>query len=165
MKHMPAAVIAAIIMMAAAENPVDGAGEPQTMSIEQAALPDGGYNLFWPGIAGRTYFLQSSEDLRRWVYLDALYAGTATTMSEWFNTDAPRMFFRLRYTDIPSANPGTDDFDGDTIKNAIELINGTDPFKADTDGDGIPDNIDGNPLVPDTIPADSIQPQVLSPLQ
>uniref|UniRef100_UPI00260849AA T9SS type B sorting domain-containing protein n=1 Tax=uncultured Maribacter sp. TaxID=431308 RepID=UPI00260849AA len=40
------------------------------------------------------------------------------------------------------------DCDGDTIANGTEDANGTDPYNADTDGDGEPDNIDNNPFDP-----------------
>ena len=43
------------------------------------------------------------------------------------------------------------DCDGDTINNAAECDNGTDPTDPDTDGDGNPDNTDPNPLVPTAV--------------
>jgi uncharacterized repeat protein (TIGR01451 family)/gliding motility-associated-like protein len=40
------------------------------------------------------------------------------------------------------------DCDGDNINNGTEVINGTDPYNTDTDGDGIPDNLDTDALDP-----------------
>ncbi|MHB8838475.1 MAG: thrombospondin type 3 repeat-containing protein, partial [Gemmatimonadaceae bacterium] len=47
-----------------------------------------------------------------------------------------------------SVNDNTADPDGDTLTNAQEKILGTDPMNPDTDGDGVPDNLDGFPLDP-----------------
>ncbi|MCL5247717.1 Ig-like domain-containing protein, partial [Cellulophaga sp. 20_2_10] len=43
-----------------------------------------------------------------------------------------------------------EDCDGDTIDNGTEVTNSTDPFNTDTDGDGVPDNTDTDPLDPCT---------------
>ncbi len=42
------------------------------------------------------------------------------------------------------------DSDGDTIIDSIELTNGTNPESVDTDADGLPDNADPFPLIPNT---------------
>ncbi|MDO6496478.1 Ig-like domain-containing protein, partial [Cellulophaga sp. 3_MG-2023] len=40
------------------------------------------------------------------------------------------------------------DCDGDGVINSTEVTNGTDPYSTDTDGDGVPDNTDTDPLDP-----------------
>ncbi len=74
--------------------------------------------------------------------------------------------FSLRFDGIDSDNDGLpdwwelkhfgtldynaeDDFDGDGWENSRELLEGTDPRLIDTDGDGVSDSEDGNPLVRD----------------
>ncbi len=139
------------------------AGAPQPLTIEKSIAPEGGFNLFWPGTPGRTYFLQSSEDLKRWLYLEAIYAGTNGVMDEWVNSNSPSLFFRLRFTDLPSTDPEGDDFDGDGLSNAAELAAGTDPLNPDTDGDGLNDLEDPQKLVP-LVFADALSgPLVLTP--
>lgn len=46
------------------------------------------------------------------------------------------------------------DYDGDGLNNAEEAAAGTNPFLMDTDGDGIPDGADPEPLVAQTTPAE-----------
>jgi len=57
------------------------------------------------------------------------------------------------------------DEDGDQVTNAAELANGTNPNDIDSDGDGIPDNLDGNPLVADKVDFPAASLLVISPLQ
>ncbi len=58
------------------------------------------------------------------------------------------------------------DSDGDGWTDAEEAIAGTDPHNPDTDGDGIPDPTDPNPLVPSTgspTPAPTLPPVTTTP--
>ncbi|WP_298488347.1 hypothetical protein, partial [uncultured Maribacter sp.] len=54
------------------------------------------------------------------------------------------------YTGYDASNAiwATADCDGDGVTNGTEDTNGTDPYNTDTDGDGVPDNTDINPLDP-----------------
>ena len=138
----------------------------QDLSYERMTPPGQGGNLVWSGRPGRTYFVMSSEDLRRWLYLKAIHAGQGATIAMPIQSDAPSLFFRLRFTDLPSSNPGGDDFDGDGLSNTDELDNGTDPFNPDTDGDGIPVGNDPQPLHAFTVGGSVVSgPRVLSSLE
>lgn len=58
-----------------------------------------------------------------------------------FSPDAARFFLRLHYTDQPSLDPETDDFDSDEVPNLSEVTQGTNPLAwKDDDGDGLPDD-------------------------
>lgn len=95
----------------------------------------------WWGRAGRTYFIQHSEDLVLWNWVPVIESGD-DSVKEWgFTSNADRFFMRLRYTDIPTTDPENDDFDGDGVSNLAEIMQGTNPFAwQDTDDDGLPDD-------------------------
>lgn len=104
---------------------------------------DNTWNLDWDGIAGRTYFLQHSEDLVSWQYFPLIESGNDETLGWGFASSADKFFVRLRYTDQPTSNPDFADFDADGLTNWDEIfIYGTDPFNPDSDGDGMPDGFE-----------------------
>lgn len=104
------------------------------------------YSFDWWGRSGRSYFLQHSEDLLLWVYFpDVIESGLGAPLSYGFGVTGPsRYFLRLKYSDIPTGNAATADFDGDGVSNYDELQLGTDPFGGfvDTDGDGISNDLE-----------------------
>ena len=96
----------------------------------------------WWGKSGRTYFIQHTDDLNRgWQWLPLVEAGNGSVREWGFNSSGDRFFLRLKYSDIPTANPSLADFDGDRISNLDEVTQGTDPCSAvDQDSNGLSDH-------------------------
>lgn len=99
--------------------------------------------LRWHGHAGRTYFVQISDPndhLRSWTWAPIIETGNDEDISYEVDGTADKGFFRLWFTDQPTTNPDDDDFDNDGLTNWDEInLHQTNPLKADTDGDGMPD--------------------------
>lgn len=90
----------------------------------------------WWGKAGRTYFLQHSENLLEpWQWVPMIESGD-DSVKEWgFTTTGDKFFARLQYTDAETPDAAADDFDLDGVSNFDELQQGSDPFAAvDRDG-------------------------------
>lgn len=97
------------------------------------------YILAWWGRSGRTYFVQSSDDLVHWNYWQLALNGSDAVLYGHFATDGQRMFLRTRSLAGGAGDPLAADSDNDGLSNAQEFAAGTDPLLADHDGDGIPD--------------------------
>jgi hypothetical protein len=99
--------------------------------------------LRWYGHADRTYFVQISDPnahLRKWIWAPIIETGNDENISYEVDGTADKGFFRLWFTDQPTADPDGGDFDGDGLSNLAEVtIHQTNPLKADTDGDGLLD--------------------------
>jgi hypothetical protein len=108
----------------------NGQADQPNPTISKAASPANTYNITWQSIPGRNYYLQVST---------AVQSGSWTTASP-----GVKFFVRLRWSDTGASAP-TSDYDSDTISNQTEIYNGTDPFSADTDGDGINGQQGGRP--------------------
>jgi len=102
---------------------------------------DGTCTLSWWGRAGKSYFIQQSNDLIRWKYLPVIEPGSDGVVETAFTSSAPRLFLRLLSADVPTDNPLTADFDADGLNNQAEVQCGTDPFANDAgldfDSDGL----------------------------
>lgn len=87
------------------------------------------HKISWWGKAGRTYFVEASEDLFHWTYLPLIEFGAHSPIEWGFTCSESAYFFRLRYTDADAGgNVLTADFDGDGVPNLQELQNGFDPL-------------------------------------
>jgi hypothetical protein len=103
----------------------------------------------YPTMIGKTYRLQATPDLSTWINLGQTVTGTGADIET--NVDAssvggknPRsVFWRVLIDDT--------DPDGDSITSWEEVMLGTNPNSADTDLDGIPDNLDATPTGEDTV--------------
>jgi hypothetical protein len=113
----------------------------QQQSTVLSSVSPGTLNLQWLGVPYRTYFVQHSSDLQAWVFFpNLILQGEGISMSTLVSSTADQYFFRLKYTDEPSAAPSMADFDGDGVSTWHELqILGTDPLVTNTDGLGAND--------------------------
>lgn len=117
--------------------------EPQAQ-IELSKNPDLTWQVAWQGAAGRTYFMQWSNDLRNWRYTPHIEFGESPSPCVVDPKGAKQYMMRLVYEDNPSVTSKEQaraaDFDGDGLKNYLEVESaGGNPFNSDTDGDGMPD--------------------------
>jgi hypothetical protein len=102
------------------------------------------YRLEWWGHQGRTYFTQASDDLVNWAYFEEIDSGNDQVM--WYEVpdDGGTIFLRLQYTDQPTMDLFTSDFDGDHISNWDEItmnpVQGNPLDDSSVDGDPIPDD-------------------------
>lgn len=96
--------------------------------------------LKWWGRSGRTYFIQHSDDLMNWNSFPMLEAGADAVMEYGLTyTPTPKLFLRVKSTDISTTDPNGDDFDGDGVSNLAEIQMELDPLSTDSDNDGMPD--------------------------
>ncbi len=134
-----AAVFAlALTSMMAVAQTANGPNEGSALSRDPAT---GAYNFSWWGQAGRTYFLQQSEDLMNWNYVPVIEPGAGQSIGWGFTSTAPKFFLRLKYTDVTTTDPFNDDFNGDGLSNWQNLMQGSDPLApAQMDTNGLPIN-------------------------
>jgi len=120
----------------------DAAPQPKLALSES---PTGGLDALWQGVAGRTYFMQYSTDLKMWHYAPHVDFGAGNHQRP-FDLSSTYRFIRLNYADVPGINSLTQaqaaDFDADGISNQFEVSLGLHPHDAsdaelDTDNDGL----------------------------
>jgi hypothetical protein len=163
---------ASAFVLAFAGTAIEGA-PPQPQMIFSRG-PSNSFNAQWQGVAERTYFFQWSQDLRHWQISPFMAHGVAPlgVHTHGGSSGAPRLFVRLNFADIPTANAELADFDNDGLSNLTEVGLCTDPLKADSDGDGVMDgvelanssdplsNTDGDPFYPDDSDSDGLSDAV-----
>lgn len=109
--------------------------EGLTISQDAAAFPTLPFELTWWARPNFYYFVLQTDDLTEdWSYHD--YAvkgilgvgGLGDVEGFRFDSSSSMLFFRIEFTDDPSAPVLTADFDGDFVPNKAELDLGTDVF-------------------------------------
>ncbi len=103
------------------------AGDPNEGTTLTPDGSSGTYLFSWWGRAGRSYFIQQSEDLQTWSYVPIIETGADQTIQWGFSSSTDKLFLRLKYTDVSTSDPFNDDFDGDGVSNWDELQQGSDP--------------------------------------
>jgi len=119
---------------------------PEMLAQPQAtftSVTEDWWKLTWQGVAGRTYFIQSSVDLVHWDFQPAMAFGEGTWECPVGST-SDKFFVRLLYVDDPSVTSldqaKNADFDHDGVSNFDEITAlGTNPFIFATDGGTIGD--------------------------
>ena len=103
-------------------------GEPNEGSHLEWDAANSIWRFSWWGVSGRTYFIQHSEDLAVWSWVPIVEPGSDAVREWGFTTTGDRFFLRLVHTDIPTADPANDDFDGDGVPNLEEVLQNTNPL-------------------------------------
>ncbi len=109
--------------------------------LEFEAGTGGTWNLSWDGSDGHTYFLQFSDDLKEWQYFPRIETGHDEGLGWGLFADGALFFVRIQCTNASYVDPEFDDYDGDDIRNWIEVKHlNTNPLSDHTAGNADPDN-------------------------
>ena len=142
MKHS----LRALILLTCLASPALLSANPAEDKMTFVPWTGGTFKSDWPGIAGRTYFYQWSQDLETWNYAPFMAFGAGP--HEFAIASNPeKLFVRLHGIDDPhvtSLQQAKDaDFDADGVSNFSEIATYlTFPTLWDTDGDMIPDGLE-----------------------
>jgi len=90
--------------------------------------------LKWPSVAAKLYTIEKSTDLATWAPLGASVAGTGTEIAAQLPAPTAAIYYRVSVRDQNS--------DSDSLTDWEEMILGTNPNIADTDGDGVNDDVE-----------------------
>jgi len=140
MSHISILLLSAVLLLAAAPARAD-AHLPATLSSPSP----GTWRMDWDARPGMTYFVQWSEDLENWNWYPVAIRGNGPMFFEDAPTDTAghslkRFFFRLLGIDANNPPPWLPDSDGDGLPDDLETdAFGTDPDNPDSDGDGLTD--------------------------
>lgn len=149
MNRLPRLPRTGTFLLAVVGTAIGGPPQPQ---MEFSPGASNTFSAEWIGVVERTYFFQWSLDLVDWNIAPVMAHGIAPLGVHTYGaeSDSPALFARLKFADIPTADPELADFDNDGLGNLAEVLLGTDPLNADTDGDGVMDGVEvangGNPL-------------------
>lgn len=121
--------------LAFADDPPPAPPQPQPTLTKATALL---WNLDWQGVAGRTYFVQTSLDLVTWEYEPTMAFGAGLWNTQ-VGSNHDKYFVRLAYVDEPSVTTPEQaenaDFDGDGVSNIDEITRlMTNPLAFSTNG-------------------------------
>jgi hypothetical protein len=126
-------------------------GEEPQSRIEQD-LANNQVRLIWQSYSGWTYFIQHSEDLQDWTYLNVIEPGNGSEKEWAYQLPLGDKFFLRLHATTATGDPFTGDFDGDGLSNQDEVAQALNPLNEDTDWDGILDGVDPNPSAPNVAP-------------
>jgi len=162
---LPALCAAALVVLT---SPLRAQEQDAAIAPAAAPAPPDTYHVTWEGLTGRHYYLQVSVSMEEndWTYGPVAVTGTGGTLTQPItvsSTPPDRIFVRVQWFTDADRAPAAD-YDGDGLTNADEVtLHGTQPFKADTDGDGSPDG-EEHALLTDPLDRHSA-PTVLLPMR
>lgn len=98
------------------------------------------FHLSWWGTASFYYFIEQSEDLQEWSFVPTVEAGLSDPLVMAFQSNADRLFWRLKYSNDPQSSLLSREYNGVGLSAWDQLQLGYNPFEwVDTIANGLPD--------------------------